>query len=224
MMKYFILLAIILLTTIEADVVILKNGGKLRGIVKKQTKNKVIITLPYGTLIVEKRLIKKIIRSITPLDIYNEKSSQLKNEDLEGHYNLALWCKENGLYIQHKKELEHIIRLDSTHEKARKALGYQYINGRWVSYEEAMKIKGYVEHKGKWITREEFYRKSLQEIKKQLKEEKYYRIALEEKLKAARTKIYSLEKELHTLIGRVKEIAKKCNQPRYIYRRIYVDK
>jgi hypothetical protein len=65
---------------------------------------------------------------------------------------MATWCVQNNLTAQREFHLREIVRLDPAHEKARLALGYTNIDGRWVLPAEHNQRLGYVRHEGAWRT------------------------------------------------------------------------
>lgn len=86
---------------------------------------------------------------------YEEKLTQLTEEDVKGHYKLGEWCKRKGLLDEAKTQFERVIKLDPDHTKARKKLGYIKYKDQWVTKEEKEAIiakkKGLVKYGNKWI-------------------------------------------------------------------------
>jgi hypothetical protein len=54
----------------------------------------------------------------------------------DAHWRLALWCEQKGLKAEATVELLAVTRLDPHREPAWKKLGYEKLNGRWMSTEE----------------------------------------------------------------------------------------
>jgi hypothetical protein len=224
----YVILFLVLLHPLWADTIILKNGNRLEGIVKKQGDH-VHITLPYGTLVIPRDQIKSIILGMTALDQYNQKIFLLDPKDVDARYDLAMWCKENGLYTQFKKELEMVLIISPDHEKARQALGYERHQGRWVTQDEAMAIQGYIQHKGQWMHPNKYYAIVVEEFKKELEEERYARKVLQQKLEEnlaqqmaqfqerLQERLLAIEKDIIKMNAQLDQLAREVSRPRYIY-------
>jgi hypothetical protein len=57
-------------------------------------------------------------------------------QTVEGQLELARWCAGRGLADQARAHLSRVLELDPNHVQARELLGFQKINGSWVSREE----------------------------------------------------------------------------------------
>jgi hypothetical protein len=69
---------------------------------------------------------------------------------VDGHWKMAEWCRERSLEASRETHLREIVKLDPEHEKARQLLGYQRLNGRWMTTEEYRQGFGYVRHGANW--------------------------------------------------------------------------
>ena len=63
-----------------------------------------------------------VITAKTNEEIYQEKLSELKPDDVNGHYQLGLWCRKNGLILEAYQEFEKVIKLEPKHAEAKKQL------------------------------------------------------------------------------------------------------
>jgi hypothetical protein len=108
----------------------------------------------------------RIEEKLSPLQEYESRLANLDEEDAEGHYQLALFCKENGLKSQERDLYEKTLAIDSQHEGANRAVGNVLYEGLWMTPEEKawrekdakaaeMRARGLVEHEGRWVTPEE---------------------------------------------------------------------
>lgn len=66
---------------------------------------------------------------------YEQRRSRLRN-DMESHLAIARWCAQHGLLPQARSHLESVLLSDPDHVGARAALGYQLVEGEWVSPQE----------------------------------------------------------------------------------------
>jgi hypothetical protein len=89
---------------------------------------------------------------------YREKVQALEKGDVPGHYLLGLWCKQQGLVGEARLQFGKVISLEPDHRGARRELGYERSEGRWLAHDEAMRAKGLVLHEGAWMLPEEVER------------------------------------------------------------------
>src|SRR3990170_907170 len=150
-----LLLLQIVVINLYADVVHLTTGGKVEGKVT-DLGSELKVEGPIATATISKDRVVSIERKETSYEAYLNKLSELKADDLEGHYQLALWCKDKNLGTQARKEFEAVIRIDPDHENARKELGYVKYDGKWMTEDEAKMAQGYVKYKGAWFKKEDY--------------------------------------------------------------------
>jgi hypothetical protein len=100
-----------------------------------------------------------IVEAKSDEEIYQDKLSQLKPDDIKGHYDLGLWCKQNKLLDEAREEFKKVIKLNPTHAESRKELNYVKYNDEWITEEEKderiAKEKGLVRYGDKWVTPKE---------------------------------------------------------------------
>jgi hypothetical protein len=220
MEKRKILLIMILLLSftmmVRADLILLKNGGKIEGKVTTIKDDLIMITLPNGSMTLPRGEVKQIIRGVTNVELYQQLKVAIDPNDAEGYYQLGLWCWEHKLPQYHKESLTAAITINPDHEKARKALGYERHEGRWITNDELMALKGYILHQGKWVTQSQYQQIFVEEFQKQLAEERRVRQDAEQRLVQAELRIRSLESELSRLSGMVQRLSEEVSKPRYI--------
>lgn len=217
MVKWLCLLwiGLLLVTWSQADIIVLKNGGRLEGKAAERG-NEVHVTQPNGTMVIQSSDVKQIIRATTKAEVYQQLQSMLDPNDAEGHYQLALWCQENSLPQYHRSELRSVLLANPDHEKARTAMGYERYKERWVTKEEAMALQGYVQWQGRWMTPEEKQQTLAQGLQKELEQERQARERAEVRLAEAERRINWLEQELARINTYVQELAREVARPRYI--------
>lgn len=104
-------------------------------------------------------------------------------KDAEGHYQLGLWAKANGLAADAIILFQEAIAQKPDHEFARRALGYQSFQGKWMTAIEVKVAMGLIEFEGDWMTPQakeailvartlEKERKLLEEARKRLDEDR----------------------------------------------------
>lgn len=213
---YFLPIFVMLLATpLAADLIILKNGGQIEG---KATvnANQVHIALPNGNMVVARDTVLKIVWAVTPNEVYQQMRSMINPNDAEGYYQLSLWCLERKLNLQQREALQLAVAANPDHEKARKSLGFERHEGRWVSGDEAMVIKGYVKYQGQWMTPGQRQDIQFDELQKQLDEERRLRQDAELRLQQAERRLSAMEQDITRLLTRIQQLADEVARPRYI--------
>ena len=71
-------------------------------------------------------------------------------DTVEGHWELAEWCREQGCKDQRESHLQRILDLDPDHAGARHALGYSQLGGEWVTRDGIQRRRGYQRYAGRW--------------------------------------------------------------------------
>lgn len=209
------LLGIWLATAIHADIIFLKNGGKLEGKVTEKG-NAVEIELPTGILTIPRSQIKNIERAVSKIDMYRQYKTLLTPADVEGHYQLAIWCRENKLSDYYEEELQMVIAENPDHEQARQGLGYERYENRWVTRDEAMALRGYVKFRDNWVKPEERDAVLIDEITQNLEQEKRLRQLAEKRLAQAEQRLYLIEMELARLNGTVAQLSEEVKRRQYV--------
>lgn len=109
---------------------------------------------------------------------YEEQLAKLKEDDVKGHYELGIWCKQKGLSNEAKTEFNKVITLDPNHPQARNELDYYLYDGKWIGINDV--FTKYFNLK-ELSERKEFYDKFVKE-NEQIKVNKKYDFTYFEKL------------------------------------------
>lgn len=141
---------------LTADLIKLNSGGEIRGKLLPLSKTgsdetRTMQTLTGGSITVNAQQIKFITNRSLSIENYESKSREIE-DTVEAHLKLAEWCSKNHLRAQRKQEMEHIIRLDPDHSKARASLSYTKRDGEWMTRDEAMRKNGYIKYKGRYVS------------------------------------------------------------------------
>ncbi|HXX92907.1 MAG TPA: hypothetical protein VEN81_04690 [Planctomycetota bacterium] len=134
-----------------ADELVLKNGAALSGVVREEG-DKVVLVLDFGTMTFPRSEVRSIRKTEDPLTELVEKLRTAK--DAKGYFEVALWAREKGLDTRANDILRKVIALDPDHEGARKALGFQKIDGRWLEGDELMMARGFLKVNGRWLPKD----------------------------------------------------------------------
>ncbi|MFG0333999.1 MAG: HEAT repeat domain-containing protein, partial [Maioricimonas sp. JB049] len=139
-----------------ADVITLHGGGLVRGKLSEDAGNGRVEmqTLTGGRVVLDEKLVEDVqIRSLLAEE-YETRARSIE-PTVDAHWQLAEWCRKNGLKAQRTEQLEVVIELDPGHEGAHRGLGHVAHNGQWMSREDAMAARGYIKHQGRYITQQE---------------------------------------------------------------------
>lgn len=150
------LLALLLLaaTAACADEVELTSGAVVEGRVE-DLGDSIKLVKSNGSAVYPKSMIRKITPKKTVEEIYEDKSRELKADDLDGRLKLARWCAEKKLAKEAVAEFKKAVLLDGENEEARTGAGFQKVDGKWLTEDEANAARGLVKHKGRWVTPEQ---------------------------------------------------------------------
>ena len=147
----WILVPVLLALPAAADEVILRNGSVFSGVVREDGE-RVTIHMDYGTMSFRRIDVREIRRSEDPLKELDAR--MLKASTAQDFYELSLWARDKGLPGRADELLKKVLLLEPGHEAARRGLGYELHEGRWLKGDDLMTARGLVKHGGRWITRE----------------------------------------------------------------------
>lgn len=142
----------------QADVFLLENGGRIEGEWlnrDQQPPTEYLIRTTAGVkLSLPITQVRQAVRQSSAAAEYLEKAP-LTPESVPDQWALAQWCKERSLSDERKLHLRRVVELDPNHQLARRALGYQFLEGKWVTREQFRRQEGFELYKGKWRTPQE---------------------------------------------------------------------
>lgn len=140
-----------------ADVIELKNGGKLQGEVLRDAelpRTVMAVESPWGPIVIDRREIQKLVTESPKLSEYRRRAPAV-SDNVPSQLALALWCRDHGLGDQLRQHLERVIDLEPNHEQARTLLGYQKIDGAWKTRDDLLAARGLIRFDGDFRTQQE---------------------------------------------------------------------
>ena len=163
------LCALILLTVIipgrqtaqAADVLVLKNGGRLQGQFLVPPAGEDLVYKFRTAEGIEIQIARSEVESVEKMATLSaaeeyEKRKAAATDDVEGNLALAQWCAENGMQNQKKAHYERVLELDPENQIARRGLGFKkMIDGQWRTSNDEMEEQGKVKYNGRWISKQE---------------------------------------------------------------------
>jgi len=155
LLRLLVLLSLVGPGAARADVIHLRSG-RLEGKVVERKDGHVRIRTDAGIVAtVREEEVVRIDRRETAADAYEAMASRVSSADADGHYALALWCRDHGLNDAMQEELAATVAADADHGGARAALGQVKVAGGWKPRDEAMRERGLVLADGEWVSKEE---------------------------------------------------------------------
>lgn len=161
---------------LAADIVHLRGGRTIEGLVIEYPDS-VEIEGRNGSVTVPRAQIESIEKKQIPWLEYENRHAELKKDDAEGHYQLAVYCKEHGLKLEADAEFRAAVAANPDHEGARLALGFKKVGAHWLTEDEVRRELGYVQYGGEWLKPEEAKLREQVEQEKRLKEQLKKQIA-----------------------------------------------
>src|SRR5262245_22656570 len=137
----------------RADEVVLRNGARFEGQVH-ESKDSVTVVMDFGSMTFKKIDVARIDRGPSALAEFDAKIAELKADDLDGRYRLAMWARRKLLDQRATRLLEEILERDPEHAGAREALGYTRHDGRWLTEDQVKIQKGLTYFRGGWTSQE----------------------------------------------------------------------
>jgi hypothetical protein len=135
-----------------SDEVVLRNGGRITGVVVEQTPARVVIETGPGLVTLPMSRVERIVQGRSAIGTFGERAAALEPGDVEGWAALARWAEERGLLTQARVAWQRVLALDPRHPDANAGLGRVSLDGVWMSADDAYRARGYVEFEGRWLT------------------------------------------------------------------------
>lgn len=136
-----------------ADLFVLRQGGRLRGTWLNRQEPPPVqysIQTEEGAVL---KLDASEVRLALPQDAKAaeyERRLECCADTVEGHWQLAEWCRGQGLKEPRESHLQRVLELSPDHAGARHALGYSQLRGEWVTRDGIQRQRGYQRYAGRW--------------------------------------------------------------------------
>jgi hypothetical protein len=151
------LVLLCLAAVVRADVFVLKTGGTITGELlnpDQEPRQTYIVATIGGKIVLTKAEVAEVQRKSREQLLY-EKYLPRMPKSAEGNWIMAEWCRGQDLDELRRHHLEQVLTYEPDHEKARLALGFNRIDGRWVIPDEFNEERGFVRHGGAWRSSQE---------------------------------------------------------------------
>jgi hypothetical protein len=128
-----LIIAIISATRAQADLIHLRGGDTLDGQVLDDKGDVYRIRTTMGVSDIDKSQVIQIEKADPPWVRYEKEKASLV-DNAEGHFQLARWCRKQGLHSEEKHHLQEVLRHQPDNAEARRLLGYVMKDGKWVKF------------------------------------------------------------------------------------------
>lgn len=114
-----------------ADTVVLKSGKRLDGTVTDKGDT---VELRIGTMktSIPKSQVERIEVRKSPMEELAERRAALGKKDVQGRFDLGVWCLDKGLRSEARRLFSECLQTDPNFAAARQQLGFIKRDGRWV--------------------------------------------------------------------------------------------
>ncbi len=141
-----------------ADIFVLATGGEIRGelLNPQESPRRRYIIAPYagGKIALSAAMVTDVVEQ-KPTEVAYEQMKLAPSDTIEGHWELAEWCRDNYLGAERDKHLQRILQLDPDHAEARRLLDYEKTPSGWKTRTQIMQERGYVRYNGRWMLPQE---------------------------------------------------------------------
>jgi hypothetical protein len=148
----FIEAALLTASLAGADQVVMRNGGRVEGVIVEQTPTTVVIETAPGRVTLSMSRVANIVRGRSPLETWRERSASLHPGDAQGWASLGRWAEQAGLGTQAGDAWARVLEADPANAEANRALGRVRVDGAWLPEDEANRARGLVEYEGRWVS------------------------------------------------------------------------
>jgi len=134
-----------------ADVLTTTDGLQLEGRVTKDAAGNYVVHAESGEVVLAPDQVTGVEAGAGPRARLAEKRAALAADDGAGYYRLALEAEAAGLVDVAREAYAVVVRLQPDHAAARRALGHEKVDGRWMSAAAAHRKRGLVLFEGGWM-------------------------------------------------------------------------
>lgn len=144
-------IAVALRSLASADEVVLRNGSTFVGAVREDG-DRVTVEMDYGTVTFKKIDVRSISRGEDVVRTFEDRAAKANGP--RELVDVALWGREKGLSRRAEDLLWRVIQLDPDQPDARKALGHEYVGGRWLHGDALQTARGLAKVQDQWVPAE----------------------------------------------------------------------
>lgn len=157
-------------SSVQADMLRMRDGSELRGTILTGGEGKggpvALKKLSGEEVSIPSDEIRFVVKRPLVQEQYLERLEHAA-DTLNGQWELAEWCRLNGLRQERETHLQRVLDFDPQHAGAHRALEHVHYEGEWIPQDEMKTRQGYVKYQGKYMLPQDI---ELAERLQQLKE------------------------------------------------------
>lgn len=138
--------------TARADVIHLRTGGRLEGVLTRETASGITIDVGMGEITVPQATVLRIERKESALSEYRNRLGAIVPGDVMAHANLARFAADHALRHESRLMWGRVLSFDPRNVEAHLALGHVLVDGQYVDEAEAYRSRGFVYFEGRWMS------------------------------------------------------------------------
>ena len=137
---------------LSADVLHLRTGGRIEGVLTRETATSLTIDVGMGQLSVPRSSVLRIERKDSALSEYRTRLTAIHPGDITAYADLARFAAGNGLRSESRLMWARVLSLDPRNVEAHLFLGHVFVDGNYVDEDQANRARGLVSFDGRWMT------------------------------------------------------------------------
>lgn len=136
----------------KADVLHLKKGGRLEGVLVAETATSLTLDLGMGRISLPRTAVLRVERKESALSEYRTRLAAIDPGDVGAFAELARYAAANGLRAEARLMWARVVSLDPTNVEGHLYLGHVLVDGRYMDEDEAQLARGMVRFEGRFMT------------------------------------------------------------------------
>jgi hypothetical protein len=136
----------------RADVLHLRTGGRLEGVLVNKTPSTLTIDIGMGQISVPRSAVVRIEEKQSALAEYRNRLATIDPGDVRAWVELARFAGNSGLRSEARLMWARVVSLDPRNVEGHLALGHVLVASNWVDEAEMYRANGFVYYEGRWMT------------------------------------------------------------------------
>lgn len=134
-----------------ADELTLRNGSTFTGSVREEG-DRVTIETEFGFMTFKKIDVRSVVRGRDVVREFSERAQTAGS--VKELLELAGWAREKGMTTRAEEVYRRIIARDPDQPDARRALGYERVDGQWLQGDDLLIARGFLKIDGRWLPKD----------------------------------------------------------------------
>lgn len=137
---------------VRGEIFHLSSGGTVEGTLLNPDQSPRVtyeVQTNKGKLVLGRTTVRDVVAFSEQLRQYETFLPRMP-DTIEGQFQMARWCDQNNLPEKRDYHYNEILKREPNNVDARKALGYEKFQGKWIIREDWNRQQGYVRYGGTW--------------------------------------------------------------------------